>query len=355
MLRGLDQPIEAVLVKPEGLAASHVTDSDDDEDNGLSTSRTVQRKTHHLQPPPPVPAKLLSHLALLSSKAHLDAILSPEPTPAALALVLALLSAWPKKADDILLIVGNKRGILRDLWRGEVRGGKIMRMVLDDSTGATSVLRALKGEFELQPSPSPPLFSHRLPNHPLFLRPVDPQIASSWSTFLLLTLLHAHLLHTFGDDEFFSPQLNPLTLDETASLSSIWRNVAFALYWNGRSSLFHLSVLTVFAHRLISLYNPKGLPEGKTPFGWNPEEVRTVCERAMNGVLERDLRRPFLPDGHWLMTESFDVKSFVEAAMYVFEYWVSYLSAGRKADPWFYKASRSRASNLQRKTPTPRP
>ena len=37
----------------------------------------------------------------------------------------------------------------------------------------------------------------------------------------------------------------------------------------------------------------------------------------MAGVYERDQRQPFTPSGHWLMTEQFDVNSFVEAAMYV--------------------------------------
>jgi len=59
------------------------------------------------------------------------------------------------------------------------------------------------------------------------------------------------------------------------------------------------------------------MPEGKLSFGWEAEEVRTLCERAMASVYERDQRQPFTPEGHWLMTEQFDVNSFVEAAMYV--------------------------------------
>lgn len=57
------------------------------------------------------------------------------------------------------------------------------------------------------------------------------------------------------------------------------------------------------------------MPDGKLSWGWNAEEVRTVCERAMASVYERDQRQPFTPEGHWLMTEQFDVGSFVEAAM----------------------------------------
>lgn len=98
------------------------------------------------------------------------------------------------------------------------------------------------------------------------------------------------MLHTLGDDEFFDSPTNPLSLDETVSLSAIFRNIAFALYWNT-------------------------MPEGKFAWGWTAEEVRNLCERAMAGVYERDQRQPFTPIGHWLMTEQFDVNSFVEAAM----------------------------------------
>lgn len=49
--------------------------------------------------------------------------------------------------------------------------------------------------------------------------------------------------------------------------------------------------------------------------GWDVKEVREVVRKAMAGVYERDQRRGFVEDGGWLMSESFDTKGFVEAAM----------------------------------------
>lgn len=43
--------------------------------------------------------------------------------------------------------------------------------------------------------------------------------------------------------------------------------------------------------------------------------MREVCERGMAAVYERDQRRSFVGDGHWLMTDTIDVRGFVDAAM----------------------------------------
>jgi hypothetical protein len=125
---------------------------------------------------------------------------------------------------------------------------------------------------------------------PFLLLRSDTSLSDQWSSLLLLTLLHIHLLHSLGDDEFFSPLSNPLSLDETVELSGLFRTIAFSLYWNG-------------------------LPENWLACGWSPEDVRGLMERAMQGVYERDLRRPFTPEKHWLMTE--DSRSFIDAAMQV--------------------------------------
>lgn len=52
-------------------------------------------------------------------------------------------------------------------------------------------------------------------------------------TLLLLTQLYSHYLLLTPDDEFFSPQANPLSLDEVTELSSIWRDLAYWAYMSG--------------------------------------------------------------------------------------------------------------------------
>lgn len=104
-----------------------------------------------------------------------------------------------------------------------------------------------------------------------------------------MTVLFNNHLHSLPDDEFFAPSA-PLSIDEVTSLSALWRNVAFALY-----------------------IHP--LPAGKGVTGWSAERVREVCERGMAAVYERDQRRSFVGDGHWLMTDTIDVRGFVDAAM----------------------------------------
>lgn len=151
LLGGLVQPIE-VESGGGGLAGSsrmgrEDDESDEDEDPSSSSPRKKQRTSDSRRPPPLISTKLRSHLNLLVSPAHLNALLaSPSPTPSSLAFVLAIIGAWPTKRDAVLSEVGSKRGLVKDLFRSEVRGGKVMRKVLDGSKGARSVLDALAGE-----------------------------------------------------------------------------------------------------------------------------------------------------------------------------------------------------------------
>lgn len=146
LLGGLDQPIEAAYLSkgPVGLAESaSLLDSDSDEDDLPAPRRVVPMKA---PPPAPLDKKLLSHLNLLVSPSHILAILNPVPTSSALGLVLALLGAWPTRRETILSAVASKKGVMRELWRGEVRGSALMRKILDGSRGASSVVDALIGE-----------------------------------------------------------------------------------------------------------------------------------------------------------------------------------------------------------------
>ncbi|CED85201.1 E3 ubiquitin protein ligase [Phaffia rhodozyma] len=220
--------------------------------------------------------KLLAHLSLLIQPAHLSALTISLTLPV-VQFVLALLSTWPEKRETVLTLVGSARkngGVIKELWRTEVRAGPVMRRVLDlgGKNGGKAVLDALH----------------------------DPKLASSWPPFILLTLLHTHLLLSLGDDEFFSSTINPLTLSETTLLSSLWRNVAFALYWNPLPTS-------------DSANTPTDSPEWLA--GWRVEGVREIMRRSMASVYERDQRKPFVGDGGWLMSESFDTRGFVEAAI----------------------------------------
>jgi len=150
ILGGLVQPIEVDSAVGGGLAGSSRIEREDesDEEDDLSSPRKKQRTLDSKRPPPPISPKLRSHLNLLVSTSHLNALLaSPSPTPSSLAFVLAILGAWPTKRNTVLSEVGSKRGLVKDLFRSEVRGGKVMRKVLDGSKGARSVLDALGGEF----------------------------------------------------------------------------------------------------------------------------------------------------------------------------------------------------------------
>lgn len=146
LLQGLSQPIETSTLVGGGLSShagvGQVAEEEEDEPN---TSGSPRKKPRTERPPPPLSPKLKSHLSLLASSGHLSAVLSPAPSPTGLAFVLALIGAWPAKSDLVLSEVAAKRGLVKDLWRSEVRGGPVMRRVLDGSKGAKSVVDALAG------------------------------------------------------------------------------------------------------------------------------------------------------------------------------------------------------------------
>ncbi|GAA5863539.1 hypothetical protein JCM8547_007279 [Rhodosporidiobolus lusitaniae] len=298
-----------------------VLDSDsEDEDEGAAERSKVQRARAALAPetgdgdtpmvPPPgtsivlpaptsftLPASTLSSLALLHSRSHLSSLLAlssrfPSSTRPSLALflttLLALLPPAPRQeALNVVLYSPSSGGLVRELFRGYVRSGKLGRFLANagGQGEAGAVLAALS----------------------------DPQYAggkddgSEWATFVLVVELYSRALVTMGDDEFHGSSesgggagaggRNPLTLDEVTTLSSMARNVAFALYWLAGEE--------------------EGVLEKKVVgMGWTFEEVRGLVTRLLGEVHARDSRRHFTPEGHWHMTSQFDLQSFVQTAVF---------------------------------------
>lgn len=92
------------------------------------------------------------------------------------------------------------------------------------------------------------------------------------------------------DDEFFAPQVNPLSIDEVLDLSSIWRDLA---YWG-------------YMH---------GVGPGTTAIG--TEEQRSLFTRGVTRLSERNARRKFAADEFWIMqTLQADPKGFIEAVKF---------------------------------------
>lgn len=104
---------------------------------------------------------------------------------------------------DTLLTGPHAVRLMRDLWRGNVRG-----------KWPTASARQ-SWETLLQPNTT--------------------RTITMTPPFLLLSTMFLQYLLTVPDDQFFAPVSNKsaLSLDETLELSSIWRDLGFYSYWTG--------------------------------------------------------------------------------------------------------------------------
>ncbi|GAA6006727.1 ubiquitin-ubiquitin ligase HUL5 [Rhodotorula paludigena] len=271
---------------------------DDDGDTPMATTTTAAV----LDP------STRTSLQRLASREHLVALLawsnrfSSSTRPALATLLVTLLSHLPSspsprggvaapglrdEALHVLLYAPSASGLVRELYRAHLRAGPLARALTAARERTSAVLAALG----------------------------DSADSGEWSVLLLVVELYSRCLVTLGDDEFYASASaaagggaaargqgrNPLSLDEVVGLSALARNVAFAMYWSEDGS------------------GGGGARErgevGGTGCGW--EWVRGVMTRFLQQVHARDSRRQFTPEGHWLMTSQFDLKSFVQTAVYV--------------------------------------
>jgi ubiquitin-protein ligase E3 C len=160
----------------------------------------------------------LSHVIRISNH------FSSTTRPALFAFLVSLLYAFPLSTGIKESIVNtlvyssqsdSSRGLLRELWRGWIRSSALARALMQGSSTTsvtTSVAAALFNEAYQQ----------------------------DWPNLVLMAEMYSRCLLTLGDDEFFANpgtggsdamSRNPLSADEVIGFSALWRNIAFALYW----------------------------------------------------------------------------------------------------------------------------
>lgn len=165
-----------------------------------------------------------------------------------------------------------------------------------------------------------------------------------WRVILLFIELYSFVLTIMDDEEFLSGSYvvdesqsrmrqNALPIDDVKSLSLFLKNLCFAMYWHlgdivgmkrddssestiaqyftTRSGLTskHKSVQPVDKHRASQEPALGGMP------GMTLKHVRRIATALLRRIYERDSRRRFLPEDHWLMTEHFSMEHFIAAVV----------------------------------------
>lgn len=233
-----------------------------------------------------VDPRTLNRLNTLYARDHLTAILnsssrfSASTRPALAAFLVSVLSTFTLQRDSILSTVmyngasssGTAErggGLLRELYRGYVRSSAAGRL-LGNAQRGSAILAGL----------------------------TDARSAGDWPALILLGELYARCLLTLGDDEFHSGR-NPLSLDEVVGLSGQLRNLAFTLYWMEDSLETSEGEAKLVAGTRVTF-----------------EGLRSLATGLLQQIYARDSRKPFTPEGHWLMTDQFDLSSFIQTVIY---------------------------------------
>lgn len=255
---------------------------------------------------PHVDSATLQRLQIIPSQEHLSTILAvsarfPNTTREALcSFLVSLLHSWdPQMQDRILACVTYRYsapgiqshagashsvgGLVRELWRGYVRGSKLSRSLS---------ITALQGRKSLLSVLS------------------DENLSTLWPCLVILCQLYSRSLLTIGDDEFYPSETmgtpsststrNPLSLDEVVSLSGLLRNLGFALYWyeGTGGALNELQKNHVVGTKKLDLLS-----------------LRNVVTRLLQQLHQRDSRRKFAPENHWLMNSEMDLSSFIQSVV----------------------------------------
>lgn len=202
------------------------------------------------------------------------------------AYTLTLLSSFPSQADDIRMRLllstpdhtrnDPSSSIVKYFWR-EVCGTRLFTEV---QHGAETSLKVM---------------------HQLSQQDMSKDDQHGWTSLLMFLGLYIFVLRISDDDDFFSQiQASPfqdaqplsqvrkssLGLDDLLSLTTFLKNASYVLHYH--------------AHRLQS---SRPSQSHTTPVAGvvDLDELRALVTTAVKMLYERDSRKQFLPQGHWLM------------------------------------------------------
>ncbi|KAK4126884.1 hypothetical protein N657DRAFT_564681 [Parathielavia appendiculata] len=143
-----------------------------------------------------------------------------------------------------------------------------------------------------------------------------------WRTILLFLELYIFVLRLTDDDDFFSGlslsaivggsgsrlRSSALNLQELKRLTIFLKHLGFTLYYSASDLLG--SAPSTSSNNPTSNVAPFALTAGV-----DFHAFRDLVSTAMRMLYERDSRRPFLPQSHWLMTSKFDMEGFLSAVV----------------------------------------
>ncbi|KAH9861210.1 hypothetical protein IAQ61_010947 [Plenodomus lingam] len=162
----------------------------------------------------------------------------------------------------------------------------------------------------------------------------DSVITDEWRVILVFLELYTFVLKVTDDEEFFSAGQHDiyssqvrdsgLPLGEVKDLTTFLKNLGFTLYFNAADITMTEEVasnltmgLSYFSSKAMDLQTQREPVESSIGgvAGLKIDYVKGLVTGLLRMVYERDSRRKFLPEGHWLMTSRFDMTGFIPAVV----------------------------------------
>ncbi|KAF6834154.1 E3 ubiquitin-protein ligase (HECT-domain-containing protein) [Colletotrichum plurivorum] len=241
--------------------------------------------------------------------------------------ILTLLRCFPKHGDEVRMRlflgdISSSAGSLptiKFLWQAMTQTG-IYVQILHDSTSVAGLLRAYLSKS----------------------KPTTSSQEQEWRLVLLFLELYTFILRLSDDEDFFSgisPRLvqgdeKPsrlrscsLSLQDVRNLTIVLKHLSFTLHYNASdilqgiqnsepASMSHLeSYFGNAITRTSKEARSSNAQASSADTSLNLSSLRSIVTTALRLVYERDSRRPFLPQDHWLMTSKFDMEGFVSAVV----------------------------------------
>lgn len=255
---------------------------------------------------------------------------------------LTLLRVFPRRGDDIRMwlylgsanssdqiggMSGSRIPAIKYFWHAS-RSSRIFASISQDSTKVLPLLKPAADSTDSRLSAIS-----------------QDERDEEWTIILLFLELYTFVLKVMDDEEFFSSESSftassntrvswtkesALPLVDIKDMTVFLKNLAFTLYWNSAdlnenepaqepgsirsyfSSLAPPSDSITSVRDLEIKNKEKGLA-GVT--GIPLDYFKGLVTGLLRMIHERDSRRKFLPDGHWLMTNRFDMEGFIPAVV----------------------------------------
>ncbi|KAI9741146.1 MAG: hypothetical protein M1834_002859 [Cirrosporium novae-zelandiae] len=249
---------------------------------------------------------------------------------------LTLLRVFPKRADDLRLWLfmssTSSEASLSNSNQSRLPAVKYFSKAIQKTHVYQAIKRDSRKAIELLKHDNPPEQQHTEDRN-MERRDQD------WQIIILFLELYTFVLRLTDDEEFFSPAVpqtfpttsarisrtreSALPLEDVKGLTIFLKNLAFTLYWNSSDILGDEEIKE--SNSLGSYFSmstePQVHQEESQPrphlkiiagiVGMSLDYLKGLVTGLLRAIYERDSRRRFLPEDHWLMTSRFDMEGFI--------------------------------------------